>query len=144
MDKYTKLNSIILHYYTYLVRRSKMKLTHTETQTPSHSQSGLHTHTHTYTRRLYVCKLGWMGNLTHTHMFTITGLHPFMEFIVRVRRLKAFCVLIKQMQEYINTRTNANSIIIHYYSYLIIRGKVKLTQYPRTHARTHTHTHTHT
>ena len=55
--------------------------------------------------------------------------------------------------EYINTRTKIHSIMIHYYSYLVIQSKVKLThtetQHPPTHrvacthARTHTYTHTH-
>ena len=48
---YTKINSIIIHYYSYLVIQSKVKLTHTETQTPSRDTNTLacataHTHTH--------------------------------------------------------------------------------------------------
>ena len=54
---------------------------HTETQhrhtrpvicmhTHTHAHMHAHTHWHTHTYRLYVCKLGWMCNLTHTHMFT--------------------------------------------------------------------------
>ena len=52
--------------------------------------------------------------------------------------------------ECINTHTQIDSIIMHYYSCLVIHSKVKLThtetQHPCTHrdARTHTRTHTHT
>ena len=52
--------------------------------------------------------------------------------------------------ECINIQAKINNTIIHYYTYLVIQNKVKLThtetQHPRTHnvACTHTHTHTHT
>ena len=47
MHKYKKINSII-YCYSYLVIQSKVTCIYTHTQ------------------RLYVCKLGWMCNLTHT------------------------------------------------------------------------------
>ena len=76
-----------------------------------------------------------------------------MEFIVRGRRLKAFCRLIQQkhgMHKYSHTNQYHNN---SFCSHLAIQSKLKLahteTQTPshseiRLHARTHCHTPTHT
>ena len=76
------------------------------------------------------------------------------EFIVRVWRHKELCHLIKQrhgMHKYSHKNLfHDNCITIHYYSYLVKQGKVKLThtetQHPCTHrvACMHAHAHTHT
>ena len=55
-----------------------------------------HARTHAGTRRLYVCKLGWMCNLTHTCSQVSVHALTHVEFIVGVRRLKALSHLIKQ------------------------------------------------
>ena len=72
-----------------------------------------------------------------------------MEFIVSVRQLKALCHLIKESVGCINTHIKINSIIIHFYTYLVIQSKVKLTHtetqislHTQSHLHMHTHTHT--
>ena len=119
MHKYKKINSII-HCYSYLVIQSKVTCIYTHTQ------------------RLYVCKLGWMCNLTHTCSQVFVHAPTQMEFIGHVQWLETLSHLIKQQHgkhKYI--------MIIHYYSYLVKwnwhtlkHNALALTESP---SRAHTH-----
>ena len=53
----------------------------------THTRARAHAHTHTdvCTCRLYVCKLGWMCNLTHTHTCSQVSVHASTQGIYSVR-----------------------------------------------------------
>ena len=85
----------------------------------------------------------------YNHITGNSGINNNMEFIVSVRQLKALCHLIKESVGCINTHIKINSIIIHFYTYLVIQSKVKLTHtetqislHTQSHLHMHTHTHT--
>ena len=65
----------------------------------------------------------------------ITDINNDMEFIVRIQQLSALCHLIKQKHG-LHKYTKISSTIIHYYTYLLIQSKVKLTDTETQHPHT--------
>ena len=110
---------MIIHYYSYLVKWNWHTLKHNAlalTESPSRA----HTHVDC------VCKLGWICNTTHVLTGFCVRAPTNIKFIVCIRQLKACFCLIKQQQG-MHKYTKIFNIIMHYYTYLIIQSKVKLT-----------------